>query len=165
MHELNISIRKAFQEEHELLSTIALLAKKHWNYTEEYYEAWKDELTITPEYINKNIVFVAVLQDVVVGFYSIVKVPEDFLAGDILVKKGYWLEHIFILPRFHKQGIGNKLIKHAIQIAKEKGITSIKVFVDPFTAGFYNKIGAKQIGNSKSSIKGRIIPVYEIEVY
>jgi hypothetical protein len=34
----------------ERLTEIAFSAKKYWNYPNEYYEIWKNELTINEEY-------------------------------------------------------------------------------------------------------------------
>lgn len=61
---------------------------------------WKKELTITRDYINLNRVYVAEIDDKPIGFISIVEVKEDFLVGDLLIKKGFWLDHIFFHPGF-----------------------------------------------------------------
>jgi hypothetical protein len=41
---------------------------------------------------------------------------------------------------------------------------TIKIFVDPYATGFYDKQGAKKIRISESSIKNRKIPVFEYEL-
>ena len=159
-----ISINKAHASDFETLTEISFSAKRHWNYPENYFDIWKDELTITEEYINKNIVYKALLLDTVLGFYSIVEIENDFLTNEIFVKKGFWLEHIFIRPEFHKIGIGRMMIDHAKMISKSKGISNLLIFVDPFAKGFYNKIGADYQYDTKSSIPGRLIPVYDLKV-
>ena len=93
---------------------------------------------------------------------SIVNNEKDFYSGEILVEKGYWMEHIFILPEFHKMGIGSKLIQHVKDICVEKGIQKLLIFVDPNAKGFYDSIGARFKYESKSSIPNRLIPVYEL---
>jgi len=100
-----ILINRANYTDSDILTEIAFLAKRHWNYPEEYYEIWKDELTITEKYIKQNIVYKAVYEDLIVGFYSIVENKSDFYSGEILVQKGFWLEHIFIRPDYHRFGI------------------------------------------------------------
>jgi len=154
----------AFAGDAEVLTEIAFKAKKHWGYPESYFDVWKDELTISSGYISKNIVYCAEWDEKIIGFYSIVFNPENFLTGEIFVEQGYWLEHIFIRPDFHRQGIGRKLINHAKKIAKSKNIEKLYVFVDPFAKGFYDKIKANFSRNSASSIKGRNIPVYELAI-
>ncbi len=159
-----IQIEKAKQSDSSILTEIAFSAKKHWNYPDNYFEIWKDELTITEEYVNQNIVYQASFDNLILGFYSIVENKSDFFAGEIFVQKGFWLEHIFIRPNFHKFGIGRQLIEHAKLISKDMKIDNLLIFVDPFAAGFYDKIGAKFLYDSKSSIPDRLIPVYDLKV-
>ena len=112
-----IQIRQAQDIDAHLLTEISFAAKRHWNYPDNYYDLWRDELTITKDYINQNIIFKALYLDSVLGFYSIIENEADFYSGDTLVKKGFWLEHIFIKPEYHKLGIGVLLINHAKQVS------------------------------------------------
>lgn len=159
-----IQIKQAQNIDSDMLAEISFAAKKHWNYPDDYYELWKDELTITKDYINRNIVFKALHQDSIIGFYSIIENETDFYAGETFVKKGFWLEHIFIKPDYHKLGIGLLLINHAKQILKDLEISNLLIFVDPYAKGFYDKVGAEYLCDSKSSIPGRIIPVYGLKI-
>lgn len=165
MIELNkIQISKAQDIDAEILTDISLAAKKHWNYPDSYYDMWRDELTITKDYIKQNIVFEALYLDVVIGFYSITEHEEDFYAVDTFVKKGFWLEHLFIKPEYHKLGIGVLMMHHAKQISRDLGITDLLIFVDPYAKGFYDKVGATYLYDSKSSIPDRLIPVYGLKI-
>ncbi|MBV5282378.1 MAG: GNAT family N-acetyltransferase [Paludibacter sp.] len=165
MIELNkIQISKAQNSDTDVLTDISFAAKKHWNYPDSYYDLWRDELTITKEYILQNIVFKALYMDVVIGFYSITENKEDFYSGGTFVKKGFWLEHLFIKPEYHKLGIGALLINHAKQVSRDLGITDLLIFVDPYAKGFYDKVGARYLYDSKSSIPGRMIPVYGLRI-
>jgi len=159
-----IQISKAQNSDAEVLTDISFAAKKHWNYTDHYYDLWRDELTITKEYILQNFVFKALYMDVVIGFYSITENEDDFYSGDTFVKKGFWLEHLFVKPEYHKQGIGRLMINHATQVSSDLGITDLLIFVDPYAKGFYDKVGAEYLYESKSSIPGRMIPVYGLKV-
>jgi GNAT superfamily N-acetyltransferase len=158
-----IKIIRANSSDYLLLTEIAFEAKLFWNYPQSYYELWHKELTITADYINQNLVFKAVNNDLIIGLYSIVENKSDFYAGEVFVPKGFWLEHIFIKPVYHQLGIGRMMIKHVKQVLKNKGIIDLFIFVDPFARGFYDKIGAKYLHDSKSSIPGRLIPVYSIK--
>ena len=159
-----IHINRANNTDSDILTEIAFFAKRHWNYPDEYYEIWKDELTITEKYLKQNIVYKAVYEELIVGFYSIVENKSDFYSGDILVQKGFWLEHIFIRPEYHRFGIGTKLINHAKHISEETGIQNLLIFVDPNAKGFYDRIGAEFLYDSKSSIPERLIPVYNLKI-
>lgn len=52
-----IEIRQAKPAESGDLTSISFASKRYWNYPEEYFEIWEKELTITPEYIDNNIVY------------------------------------------------------------------------------------------------------------
>ena len=159
-----IQISKAQNNDAEVLTDISFAAKKHWNYPDHYYDLWRDELTITKEYIQQNIVFKALYMDVIIGFYSITENKEDFYSGDTFVKKGFWLEHLFIKPEYHKLGVGTLMMNHAKQVSRDLGITDLLIFVDPHAKGFYDKVGAAYLYDSKSSIPGRMIPVYGLRI-
>ena len=160
--ELTVIIDKAKPVDASILTEIAFAAKRAWKYPERYFEIWEKELTISPGYIHKNIVFVARSQDTVVGFYSIAHNPDDRFFGEVFMKKGFWMEHIFVSPDYQQMGVGSKLVKHVKSTCRIKGIQKLQIFVDPFARGYYEKIGAVYSYNSKSSIPGRSIPVYEL---
>lgn len=162
--KLKIIIRPAKDTESGVLTNISFESKKYWNYPKAYFDVWRPELTITSDYINTNIVFVAEVDEKVVGYFSIVEVKEDFLAGQVMVSKGFWLEHIFILPEFIGQGIGTDLIANAKDICAKTNIDHLYIFSDPNAKGFYDKIGAKYINESPSSIEGRTVSLFELEI-
>lgn len=157
-------IAKGQDADHPKLTEIAFAAKRSWNYPEDYYEFWKVELTITKDYINQNVVYKVQVNNKSVGFYSIVNNESDYMSGGVLIQKGYWLEHFFILPEYQGKGIGRLLIEHAKLVSKELGIEELFIFVDPFAKAFYEKTGARFLYDSKSSIPGRMIPVYGFEI-
>lgn len=159
-----IQIRKANVTDSDILTEIAFSAKRHWGYPDEYFQTWKNELTITLDYIHQNIIYKAQIDDMIFGFYSIIENKTDFYSGEILVKKGFWLEHIFIKPEFHRMGIGRLLIEHALSVSREIRISELLVFVDPYARGFYDKMGAEFLHESKSSIPSRLIPVYKLKI-
>lgn len=161
---MNLVIRKAKDTESDNLTSISFASKRYWNYPEEYLKVWEKELTITTKYIQENIVFVADADDMAVGYFSIVEVKEDFWAGQVFVKKGFWLEHIFIMPEFIGKRIGSELIAYAKDYCKKNKIERLNIFSDPYAKGFYDKIGAKYIKESPSSINGRTVSLYELAV-
>ncbi len=160
----DVEIEIAVGDDSYVLSEIAFNAKRHWNYPEDYFRIWKDELTVTPGYLSKNRVYKAQFQDEILGFCSIYENESDFYSGEILVQQGFWLEHVFIKPDFHGRGIGRLLVNHAKEFCRQQGISSLLIFVDPFATGFYKKLGAKFLYDSKSSIPNRTIPVYELKI-
>jgi GNAT superfamily N-acetyltransferase len=158
-----IKIIKAGETDTTALTEISFAAKRHWKYPEYYYDLWKNELTLTVDYLNVNVVYKAVYQHLILGFYSIVENKADYYAGEVLIKKGFWLDHVFVRPAFHGMGIGRLLIEHARMISESKGISHLLIFADPNSKEFYDKIGARYLHDSKSSIPGRLLPVYELK--
>ncbi|OVE74788.1 GNAT family N-acetyltransferase, partial [archaeon D22] len=128
---MQINIRKARADEHKILTEISFASKRHWDYPEAFFDIWKDELTITKEYIEKNMVYVVESSNTIVGYFSIVEVKEKFLAGKLLVTAGFWLEHIFIDPKHINKGIGTQMIAYINNLCKEKSIRKLKILSDP----------------------------------
>lgn len=160
---MTLSFRNALTNDANRLTEIAFAAKRTWDYPEEYFEVWKDELTITEKYIENNIVFVAEEGREIAGFVSIVFMPEAKMFGQVFVDAGHWMDHLFIDPNFQHKGIGIKLVETANQFCNEQGISTLRIFVDPNAVGFYEKVGARFVRNSQSSIAGRQIPVYQLD--
>ena len=159
-----LKIRYAQATDSTILTDISFRAKGHWDYPAEYIDRWRDELTITPEYIKSNTVFVGELEEKIVGFYSLINIQQDLRIRTILIEKGTWLDHMFILPKYIRKGIGTEFITHMIAHLTEKKVDKVLIFVDPKATGFYEKSGAIFRRESDSSIPGRKIPVYEIEL-
>jgi len=159
-----LKIRHAKSPDCTILTDVSFGAKRYWNYPDEYMERWKAELTITPAYIESNTVFVGELEDKIVGFYSLIEIQQDLEIGSVLIEKGIWLDHMFILPEYMGKGIGTKFTTHMKAYLSEKRVDKVLIFVDPNAKGFYEKGGAKFRRESDSSIPGRKIPVYEMKV-
>jgi GNAT superfamily N-acetyltransferase len=159
-----LKIRHAKSTDSTTLTDVSFGAKRHWNYPGEYMERWTDELTITPAYIESNTVFVGELGEKIVGFYSLIEIQQDLEIRTVLIEKGTWLDHMFILPEYIGKGIGTKFTTHMKAYLSEKKVDKVLIFVDPNAKGFYEKLGAKFRRESDSSIPGRKIPVYEMEI-
>lgn len=158
------NIREAKESDSNSLTEISYAAKRYWNYPEEYFDIWKSELTITPKYINENVVYLAEDEAKVLGYFSIVENKEDFWSGQVFVKKGFWLEHVFIWPDYIGKRVGAELISFAKELCRKKNIHSLLIFSDPNAKGFYDKVGAKYIEESPSSIQGRTVSFYELNI-
>ena len=146
-------LRKARPLDANELSAVAFAAKRHWGYPEEWIQLWMDELTVSPEYIEKNIVISAVENCRIVGWCALV---DD--AGSCR------LDYCWVLPEAMQLGIGRQLIEQAFTLAAGLGFAAMKVIADPNALGFYQKLGFKHIGTYPSSPKSRILPVLEARV-
>ncbi|OGR27222.1 MAG: hypothetical protein A2277_04420 [Desulfobacterales bacterium RIFOXYA12_FULL_46_15] len=151
-------IRSAKNDEAKILTKISFESKRYWNYPKEYFEIWNNELTISSDYINKNNVFVFELECSVVGYYSIVELPEDIEISDIRIRKGYWLEHMFIEPLHIGKGIGSKMFHHLRNWCATAEINELGILADPNSKGFYEKMGCQYVKEFPSTIKNRTTP-------
>jgi len=161
---VNIVIRPATINDSEALTKISFASKRHWNYPDEYFEIWKDELTITTLYILNNILYVAEIDAQAIGYFSLVEVKKDFWSAKVLVNKGFWIDHIFVLPQYIGKGIGSKLISVLKEKCKEMKIDKVNIFADPNAKGFYDKMKAIYLGEVQSSIEGRTISLYKLNI-
>jgi GNAT superfamily N-acetyltransferase len=151
---LLLPIRRAQPEEAAALTQIALEAKRYWGYPEHWIKHWESDLTISPEFINENHVYVADVEGELRGFYA------------LCVTKGTAeFEHLWVLPTHIGTGVGKELFLHAMNRASELNVLSIELTADPNAAGFYERMGAKQIGETISEVHGvyRKLPLMKIE--
>src|SRR5437867_2594456 len=93
-----IEIRRADSSEAEQLTAIAHAAKGHWGYPEKWIEQWQIDLTITPEFIADNEVFVAIVNDSIAGCCALV------VTGALAE-----IEHMWINPEHMGSGVGRAL--------------------------------------------------------
>ena len=143
------TIRRAEPEEAACLTEIAFAAKRHWGYPESWIEVWREDLTVTPDFIQWNEVFVANENGRLTGFYALVTSEGKTE-----------LDHLWVLPEQIGKGVGRQLLQHALDRVAAVGGTVIEIVSDPNAEGFYLKAGAVKIGEVISEIEGktRILP-------
>ena len=148
-------IRRATVEEAPTLSKIALDAKSHWGYPEHWIKHWEADLTITPEFINNNQVFVFESEGEIRGFYALCLDQSDVE-----------LEHMWVAPQDIGTGIGKELFLDAMDRAATFNANEVQLTADPNAAGFYERMGAKKIGEASSTIDGqlRTLPRMKVEL-
>jgi N-acetylglutamate synthase-like GNAT family acetyltransferase len=138
-----MTIRSASPEDASTLTTIALDAKRHWGYPEHWIKHWESDLTITPDYIRQNHVYVAEENGEIKGFYALC------LAGQTAE-----LDHMWVTPEMIGTGIGKELFLDAMERAAKLNVNAVEISSDPNAIGFYKRMGATQIGEVDSPIDG-----------
>jgi len=148
-------IHKASPDNAETLTQIALDAKRHWGYPENWIQHWESDLTISPDFINQNQVYVAEDEGEIRGFYALC------LNGDKAE-----LEHMWVRPSYIGTGIGKELFLDAMERASKLNVNTIELSADPNAAGFYARMGAQQIAEVDSDIDGqtRKLPRMKVEI-
>lgn len=151
-----MEIRAAEPVEADLLSDLALRSKAHWGYDEAFMHACREELTYTPEQVAGGVFRVLEDDGEVRGFHALVKVSPTALE----------LESMFVAPEHIGRGYGRALMEDALERARQtEHIERLVIQADPNAAAFYERAGARLIGERPSdSIRGRMLPLYEIDI-
>ena len=137
-------IRQASPNEAAALTQIAHDAKRYWGYPENWIQHWRANLTISPDFISNNEVYVAEREDEIIGFYALV-------LGDRRAE----LEHMWVAAGHIGTGVGKELFVHAMQRAAGENVSAVEISSDPNAEGFYERMGARRISEDSSEIDGQ----------
>lgn len=140
----SVIIRQASTNEAAALTRIAHDAKRHWGYPEHWIQHWQDDLTISADFISNNQVYVAEQEGEIIGFYALV-------LGDSRAE----LEHMWVAAGHIGTGVGKELFVHAMQKAAGENVSVVEISSDPNAEGFYERMGARRIGEDSSDIDGQ----------
>ena len=125
------------------LTELSFAFKRYWSYPDQYYTVWQSELTITGSYLEQNAVYLVEDKGTIIGFYSLMLLEKDQVLSVQTLDRGYWLDHMFVLPEYIGKGLGRKLFSHLCSICIAGGIASFKLLADPYAMGFLRKDGLR----------------------
>jgi ribosomal protein S18 acetylase RimI-like enzyme len=75
------------------------------------------------------------------------------------------LEDLWLEPAHIGQGLGRRLFRHAVTVARRLGARSLEWDADPYALGFYTAMGGREIGRSPSSVvPGRTLPRMRLDL-
>jgi GNAT superfamily N-acetyltransferase len=150
-----MNIRRAQASDAAELTRIAHEAKRHWGYPERWIELWRDDLTLTPEFIAGNEVYLAEDGGEALGCYGLAAASPNWA-----------LEHFWIRPAAMGKGLGRRLFEHAVAVAAAKGVTVLEIDSDPNAESFYLRMGAVRVGEILSEVDGkpRIRPLLHLRL-
>lgn len=137
----------------EQLTQTAIIAKKHWGYSDELLEQWYDDLAITPKSFDDRMIVKAEVDGTFVGFYVLLR-ELGFATLD-----GLW-----ILPAFHGKGLGKTMVHHALEQAKLLGYPYVELYADPHVDGFYQRLGGQVVGQQETVIKDRYLSIFHFKL-
>lgn len=149
-----MTIEKAKNTDGKELTELTLRSKSHWNYSKEQIDKWKNDLTVTSNYIDEKEVFKLLADNILIGYYSYFELNEENVK----------LENLFIEPKFIGQGYGKLLMSDFLQRVKKAEYNKVTLDADPNAERFYRSIGFKVVEQLKSSMKDRFLPIMEMEI-
>jgi len=149
-----LNIRNAYLHEASYLSDLSVRSKAYWGYSDDFMEACREDLTVSPEYIASSLVFVLEEGDAIKGFMGLEQ------EGDCCL-----LKDLFIEPEAIGKGYGRVLWGYLIKAAKDLGVRKVTIHSEPYAENFYLLMGAKRIGEIESTVfQGRKLPLLEVEM-
>lgn len=149
-----MQILPASEQDANDLTELTLRSKAHWGYATKQIEDWREDLTISAEYISNQYVYTLVNGQEIRGYYSF----------KILSKTKIELDNLFIDPDFIEKGLGSLMMLDLLQKAREMKVEVITLDADPHAESFYLKFGFKIVDRLKSSVPGRYLPVMELQL-
>ena len=150
-------IRLARIDEASALSALCVRSKASWGYDEVFMALARVALEVSPEQIAAGDVWVATAAGGSVAGIVALGSSEQPNTLD--------LDKLFVEPQRIRTGVGRALIAHAIGEARRRGAQRLTILADPYAAGFYERTGARLIGEAPSdAIPGRSLPLYEIKL-
>lgn len=151
---MQVNFRKARDQECPALSDLMLRSKAHWDYDADFIEACRADLTITPEWLQKNDGFVVERDGKVLGFFGI------SLNGETA-----HVEHFFVAREAIGSGVGSLMWARFVEEAVKRLAKRIEVESEPFAEAFYVSRGARRIGWAPSSVfADRMLPLLELSL-
>jgi N-acetylglutamate synthase-like GNAT family acetyltransferase len=148
------SVRAARPDEADALTELAMRSKAHWGYSAEFMERCRPLLTVTPDYIRANTVFVAEDDGTVQGLCAL-KETAGMLELDLM----------FVDPPRIGSGVGSVLLGHAMEAAASTPHDVLHVESDPEAAEFYLLQGATIAGRRGSTVEAdRCLPLLEFDL-
>lgn len=149
-----MKIEKSEKNDNLILTQITFEGKAFWGYDKEQLEKWRNDLTITQDYIENNETFKLIVDNEIIGYYSILK-PENNTIK---------LDNLFLLPKCIGKGYGTFLMNHCINKAKEMNMEKIILDSEPNAELFYKSLGFKTYNRLKTSIENRFLPQMELNI-
>jgi predicted N-acetyltransferase YhbS len=148
---MKIEIRRAGPSDSARATELARTAKAHWGYPAEWLDEWRDDLVVTAEGIERHATFVASVDGEVVGVCQLQQSDDHAM-----------LEHVWVDPLHHGQGVGRALVEHAC--GQAHGV--IAIVADPNAEAFYARLGARRVGQVPAPMPGapqRALPLMELD--
>jgi N-acetylglutamate synthase-like GNAT family acetyltransferase len=148
------TVRRAEAREAGFLTELALRSKAHWGYDPEFIRACRADLTVDPDLVAADQVYMVEDEGRVVGYYSLERRTDDEVE----------LVHLFVEPAVIGKGFGKLLWRHAVDTARRMGFQEVVLSSDPYAEDFYKAMGARRVGEIASPVsEDRKLPLLRFD--
>ena len=150
-----IEIVRAQPEDANTLTGIAIAAKRHWGYPENWMVKWQEVLTISPDSVSANMVYKAIRNGKIIGFYELINTHTKLE-----------LKHLWVHPDEIGHGVGKQLMAHVILHAVSRDHEEMEIESDPNAKEFFKKMGARSVGARIYKLEGsqRMLPLLYLNI-
>lgn len=131
------------------MNEVILSAKGHWGYSQEMMDVWLPDLIVDEVVLASRHFWVLENEGRIAGVFSISVDAEQCCE----------LEDFWVLPELMGKGAGRIMfgfIQNWLQIQQ---LSELVIVSDPHAKGFYERMGAEEVGYQPSLPEGRKLPV------
>lgn len=140
-------------EDTEDLSALAKRSKRHWGYSKESMELWKQSLTITEDFLKNHTVIKATLEDEIVGFFALEEIkPITRIAQ-------YWVDTPYM-----RKGYGSAMFSYLKKFLQQHNVKKITLVLDPNGLKFFEKRGGKVLDKIEHKVKNKFLYIVEAPI-
>lgn len=147
-------ISEGTEQDLAAVTDVGIRSKASWDYPEDRMAVFREELTWTSDLVRDRRLFVARDGDRIAGYCSLRRHDDATIE----------LEHLFVDPDYFRLGLGSALFEHAKAQAAAAGGRTLSIVSDPYAAGFYERLGCTRGPDIPSSIPGRTIPTFAVDL-
>jgi GNAT superfamily N-acetyltransferase len=148
-----VAIRPARPDEGERLRQIAIDAKGHWGYDQDWVRSWAARGDFSAGALTGTPVLVAEADGRAVSFAMLI--PKGEVA---------WLDDLWVEPPWIGRGVGRRLFEEAADRARELGAERMEWEAELNAIGFYEKLGGTYLRDSEETELGRVLPIMGLEL-
>jgi|HigsolmetaAR202D_1030399.scaffolds.fasta_scaffold19150_2 GNAT superfamily N-acetyltransferase len=99
---------------------------------------------VTPEQVERDLMYLVEVDGEVAGFYSLIGVPNGTPELDLM----------FVRDAYQGRRLGALLIEHLREVARQHGVKEVKIISNPPAEVFYLRVGAVRTGTEPP--RGRV---------
>jgi GNAT superfamily N-acetyltransferase len=150
---MDVRIRPVAPDEGERLREIAIAAKGYWGYDRDRVREWANIGDLSPAGLRQKDFYIASVEGTVVGWAAAIG------KGDV-----WWLDDLWIEPKWMGKGIGSRLFHHAAERGRRAGRVRMEWEAEPNALGFYEKMGGRHLRNSVPGVWGRVNAIMGLDL-